>query len=99
MKASEDGEQKPLTFRQVFRGKDEPLDPLSAHNPFDDLGHIRHRDPAVEKMIGLEQDADAARALVKAARRANTRLDFGEPAGAELFFQRPMHIFRASGRA
>jgi len=99
-KASEDGRGRAtLTFRQVFRGKHEPLEPLSGHNPFDDLGHIRHHDPAVKKVIGLDQDADAARALVKAARRANARLGLGEPARAELFFQRPVHLFRASSRA
>jgi hypothetical protein len=75
-----------LPFRQVFRGKDEPLDPFSAHKPLDDLGHVRHRNPTVKKVIGLDQDADATRALVKAARRANARLDFGEPAGADLCF-------------
>ena len=74
------------TFRQVFRGKDEPLDPLSARDSFYNLGHIRQRDPAVKKVIGLNQDADAARALVKATRRANARLDLGEPVRAELFF-------------
>jgi hypothetical protein len=93
------GEKTASTFRQVFGGKDEPLDSLSGHNRFDDLWHIRHRNPAVKKMIGLDQDADATRALVKTARSTNARGDFVESAQAELFLQRPVHLFRTSSRA
>lgn len=73
-------------FCQIFRGKYEPLDPLSVHNSFDDLGHIGHRDPAVKKVIGLDQNADAARALVEATRRANACFDPGQSPRTKLFF-------------
>jgi hypothetical protein len=61
------GEKTASTFRQIFGAKDEPLDSLSGHNRFDDLWHIRHRDAPIKKMIGLDQDADSTRALVKTA--------------------------------
>ena len=93
------GEQTKSISRQVFGGKDEPLDPFSGRNRFDYLWHIRYCDSAVEKMIGFDQDADATRALVKAARCANARGDRAESARAELLFQRPVHFFRTSSRA
>ena len=86
-------------LRQVIWRKDEAFDSLTACDPFHDLGHIRYRDPPVKKVIGLDQNADAARTLVKAARRANARLDLGKPPRAKLFFQRPVHVFRTSSRA
>ena len=93
------GEKTGSTFRQVFGGKDEPLDSLSGHNSFDDLWYIRHRNPAVKKMVGLDQDTDATRALVKTTRSTNACGELAESAQAELFLQGPMHLFRTSTRA
>lgn len=54
-------------FRQVISRQDEAFDSFTARDSFDDFGHVRERDVAIEEMIGLDQDADPARALIQTA--------------------------------
>lgn len=63
--------------RQVFGSEDEAFDPVAGHDSFHDLGDVGHRDAAIKEMVGFDQDADAARALVETTGRANAGLELG----------------------
>jgi hypothetical protein len=63
--------------RQVVGTEDKSLDPLTARDSVDDFRHVRHGDAAIKEMIGFDQNADSARALVEATRGANASLDPG----------------------
>ena len=62
------------TFREVVWAKNKSLDPLAPGNGLHDLRQVRQSNVTVKEMIGLDQNADAARALVQATRRAGARL-------------------------
>jgi hypothetical protein len=64
---------------QVFGGEDKAFDPAAAHNPFDDFGDVGDRDAAIKEMIGLDQNADTARALVETTGGTNARPELGCP--------------------
>jgi hypothetical protein len=68
---------------------------LTACDPFHDLGQISHCDVTVKKVIGLDQDTDATRALIEAARGAGTGSKLGQPTRGQLFFQGEANLFRA----
>ena len=67
----------------------------SIHN----LGDVRYRDAPVKKVIGFDQNRDAACALIETARCADARLELGESARGNLLFQCSIHFFRVLGRA
>jgi len=79
--------------RQVIGSQHKPLDPLAARERFNDFGQIRGRHPTVKEMVGLDQDTNAARALVEAARGAGTRPELRQTARGELFLQCRTHFF------
>jgi regulator of RNase E activity RraA len=71
---------------------------LIARECVDDFRHVRERDSAIKEMVGLDQDANAARALIETARSAGTRLEFGQAARRELFLQGRADLFRTFER-
>jgi quercetin dioxygenase-like cupin family protein len=85
--------------RQIGGTEDKALHTLAAGDSFHDLRHVRHGDAAVKKMIGLDQNADAAGALIETARGADAGLDLGQPARGELFLQGEAHFLRTSSGA
>ena len=70
-------EEAESSSRQVFGSEDEAFDAVAAHDSFHDLGDVGDSDAAVEEMVGLDQDADAARALVETTGGANAGLELG----------------------
>lgn len=81
--------------RQVVGAEHKPLDSVVAGNPFNDFRHVRYRDPAVEEVIGLDQDTDATGALIQAARGARPGSKWGQPTRGQLFLQGKANLFRA----
>ena len=75
-----------LAEREIAGSEDQPLHPLTARERFNNFGDIRQRDPAIKEMIGLDENADSAGALIQAARCASACLELGQPARRELFF-------------
>ncbi len=53
----------------------------------------------IKEMVGLHQDADAARTLVQAARFADARPEFGQTARCDLLFQRRPDFFGSAAGA
>lgn len=84
-----------LALRQVNRRKDETFDSLTGGDPFHDFWQISHGDVPVKKVIGLDQDANAAGTLVQATRGAGPGAKLGQPARGQLFLQGEPNFFRA----
>ena len=84
---------------QVAGSKDKSFNPAANGDPIHNLRDVRHGDMAIKEMIRLDQDTDAARALIEATRRAHARRGRRQPAGRELFLEREADLFRTSGRA
>jgi hypothetical protein len=80
--------------RQIVRGENETLDAPILGQRFDDLRHIGQRHATVEKMIWLDEDADAARALIETARFAGARAEFREAARLNLLLQSGANFLR-----
>ena len=81
--------------RQIFRGENQTFDAPAVFKRSHNCRDVRFRHPAVEKMIGLDQNGHTRGALIEAARCANARPQLRETALLELFFQGPMDRLRA----
>jgi hypothetical protein len=77
-----------LATRQIVRREHQALEPPAARQRLHDLRDIGRSDTTVKKMVGLDQNADAARTLVEAARFADTRAEFRQTPRRDLFLQR-----------
>jgi hypothetical protein len=86
-------------LRQVIGRKDEAFDSLTGYDPFHDFGQISHGNVTVEEVIGLDQDANTARALIEAARLAGPRLEPGQSPSGKLFLERRPNFFGAANGA
>jgi hypothetical protein len=62
-----------LSPRQILGSEHQALEALTGGKPLYDFRNIRPRDATIKKMVGLDQDADAAGALIEAARGAGAR--------------------------
>ncbi|HMJ05642.1 MAG TPA: hypothetical protein VK474_05240, partial [Chthoniobacterales bacterium] len=87
-----------LPFRQILRREDKALHALAPSQRGHDSGHIRFRDPPIEKMVRLHENGDAGGTLIEATRSTNPRLQFGQTASFELCFKRLMHSVRSARR-
>ena len=58
----------------------------TAKDRIDNFREVGHGHVTVKEVVGLDQDADAARALIEATAGADPRLHPGEAAGGQLFF-------------
>jgi hypothetical protein len=92
-------EEAESSSRQIVGRKNKAFDPLAAHDSFHDFGDVRYGDAAIKEMVGLDQDADAARALVETTGGANAGLELGQSTRGDLFFQGEAHFLRTSSRA
>lgn len=88
-----------LAARQVGGTEDEPFDALTARERFHDFRDVGQRDTAVKEMVGLDQDANTARALIEAARCAGAGFEPGQTPRGKLFLQSRPNFFRTANRA
>jgi hypothetical protein len=88
-----------LTSRQIFLRQEQSLDPPAPFDSIDDFRHVRHGHPAVEKMVGFNQNCHAGRALVEATTGTDARLQFGEAPLGELILQGLPDLFCAASSA
>ena len=79
--------------RQLFVCQYQPLDASVGRNRLYDFGHVRQRHVAIKEMIGFNQDADAARALIETTRLAGTRAEPGQAAFLQLLLERGADFF------
>src|SRR6266699_5666996 len=84
---------------QLIRGEQEPFNRLAANESIHNLLDVGDRDAPVKKVIGLDQNRHARRALIETARCAHARLQLCESARGDLPFQRSIHFCRVLGRA
>ena len=77
-----------LAAREIVRGEHQTLDASIAGQRFHDLGQIRQGDASVKVVIGFDENADAAGALVETARLADASAEFRQTARGHLFLQR-----------
>ena len=87
-----------LAASQVFVGQHEPLDAATGRERVQNLWHVRERHVPIEEVVGFDENADAARALIEAAGGAGARAEPGQAAHLQLFLQRRANLFRAARR-
>jgi uncharacterized protein YeaO (DUF488 family) len=73
-------------FGQLIATQHEPLNPAAIRDRIDNFRQVGHGHVTVKEMVGLDQDADATRALIEATAGANARFNFGQAARSQLFF-------------
>ena len=82
-----------LPARQIVRREHQALDAPSACERFHDLRNIGRSDTPVKEVVRLDQNADAARTLVEAARFADARAEFRQTPRCDLLLQRRPDFF------
>jgi len=84
-----------LTAREIVRRKNQTLDTRVRGQRLHDLGHVGQSHAAVKVMVRLDENADAARTLIEAARLADASAKFREAPRLHLFLQRGSDFLRA----
>ena len=69
-----------LATGEIIVAQNQPLDAPIARQRVDDLGHVGQGHSPVKEVVGLDENADAARALVEAAGGARARAEPGQAA-------------------